>query len=210
MSFLRLPRSSSSALRQPFRSVQVRSALPLASRRYASGDYGSGTGDPVGEKPQEQGKNPSEDKEHPGPPPPSGAKGNSSGSSTEQSSSNKSSQTTSKGAQPKILADNPPATSDESVRKHNEEMEQRAEKADSKVSNEDAKNDKVPKGFWSGKAAFMRVLQAKLTGSQDKVGEMPIRKNVDGLLSVYYTRSRCTNSRGIFKYPISISVFRYQ
>lgn len=42
----------------------------LIQRRFASGDYGSGTGDPVGEKPQEQGPNPSEKLEHPGPPPP--------------------------------------------------------------------------------------------------------------------------------------------
>lgn len=38
--------------------------------RFASGDYGSGTGDPKGENPQEQGPNPSEKLEHPGPPPP--------------------------------------------------------------------------------------------------------------------------------------------
>ena len=42
----------------------------FAQTRFASGDYGSGEGDPRGERPQEQGPNPSEDKEHPGPPPP--------------------------------------------------------------------------------------------------------------------------------------------
>jgi hypothetical protein len=36
------------------------------------------------------------------------------------------------------------------VREHNEAMEQRTEKAHEQASNEDAKNDKVPKKFWAG------------------------------------------------------------
>lgn len=40
------------------------------SVRWATQDYGSGKGDPKGEKPQDQGANPSADKEHPGAPPP--------------------------------------------------------------------------------------------------------------------------------------------
>ena len=56
------------------------SAADLPQRRFASGDYGSGTGDPKGEHPKEQGPNPSADKEHPGPPPPKAGQG--SGSTT--------------------------------------------------------------------------------------------------------------------------------
>lgn len=48
-------------------SLQIRSFVASGRRL---GDYGSGEGDPKGEKPKEQGANPSADKEHPGPPPP--------------------------------------------------------------------------------------------------------------------------------------------
>jgi len=56
----------------PLRRLQVLRPLsiPRSTIRFASGDYGSGAGDPKGENPQEQGANPSADKEHPGPPPP--------------------------------------------------------------------------------------------------------------------------------------------
>jgi len=56
----------------PFRRLQVLrpQAISRSTVRFASGDYGSGAGDPKGENPQEQGANPSADKEHPGPPPP--------------------------------------------------------------------------------------------------------------------------------------------
>lgn len=75
-----------------------------AARRYASGDYGSGTGDPRGENPQSQGPNPSADKEHPGPPPPSAGqnsgstptKGTPDGHNTEQSKQGQSSGTSGK------------------------------------------------------------------------------------------------------------------
>jgi hypothetical protein len=46
-----------------------------AQRRFASQGYGDGEGSPVGEKPQDQGANPSADKEHPGPPPPKAGEG---------------------------------------------------------------------------------------------------------------------------------------
>ena len=66
-----------SALRTSLRSTLLRSflttprtSLPIASQRFATQDYGSGTGDPVGDNPQQQGENPSADLEHPGPPPP--------------------------------------------------------------------------------------------------------------------------------------------
>ncbi|TID25119.1 Actin-like protein [Venturia nashicola] len=45
------------------------------SVRWATSDYGSGKGDPKGEKPQDQGANPSADKEHPGAPPPKEGQG---------------------------------------------------------------------------------------------------------------------------------------
>lgn len=55
----------------PLRRLALRpSVISRSTIRFASGDYGSGSGDPKGEKPQEQGANPSADKEHPGPPPP--------------------------------------------------------------------------------------------------------------------------------------------
>jgi len=57
-----------------------RKSTPLAlQNRFASSDYGSGKGSPVGEKPQDQGANPSADKEHPGPPPPKAGEGSGGG-----------------------------------------------------------------------------------------------------------------------------------
>lgn len=62
-----------------------RRAFANATRLAAQQDYGSGSGDPKGEKPGEQGKNPREDLEHPGPPAPDvgqeGGKHGSAGSS---------------------------------------------------------------------------------------------------------------------------------
>jgi len=127
-------------------------------QRFASQDYGSGEGNPVGEKPQQQGANPSADKEHPGPPPPkvgqgSGTtptkgspEGHNTGQSYQSSSSSEgdkhSSKKGTKGPQPKILSDNPPNEDDPSVRQHNKEMENRADKAHEKISNGDAAKDK--------------------------------------------------------------------
>jgi hypothetical protein len=174
MSFLTRPTSM-------LRSAALRPALSSIPRarpqvRFATQDYGSGAGNPAGEKPEKQGKNPSENLEHPGPPPPKVAKGksssspdsdNSSGQSSAQKSSSSSQQSQSndgasksggnnsvKGAQPKILNENPPSKENESedVKQHNKEMENRTEKAHEQASNEDAKNDKVPKRFWQGKS----------------------------------------------------------
>lgn len=128
----------------------------FTSRRSAQ-DYGSGAGDPKGEKPQEQGKNPSEHKEHPGPPAPSTGGNSGSGQQQQQGGKEQSSKAqTSKGtqgAQPKILNESPPASGQGSqdVEDHNREMDQRAEKANMKVKDEDVEKDKVGKGFWSGK-----------------------------------------------------------
>jgi len=60
-------------LRTPFLAItttRLATTQLTAHRTYATQDYGSGTGDPKGENPQEQGDNPREDLEHPGPPAP--------------------------------------------------------------------------------------------------------------------------------------------
>jgi hypothetical protein len=168
MSFLTRPTSV-------LRTAAFRPALAAVPRarqqvRFATQDYGSGAGNPAGEKPEKQGQNPSEHLEHPGPPPPKVAQGKSSSSPDQDSSSSQGSQqkssasqsqsndgaskSSNKGAQPKILNENPPTKEqNEDVRKHNEAMEHRTEKAHQQVSNEDAKNDKVPKKFWAGKSS---------------------------------------------------------
>ncbi|KAK3077474.1 hypothetical protein LTS18_010174, partial [Coniosporium uncinatum] len=122
-------------------SLQYR-GFAVSSRCLA--DYGSGEGDPKGEKPKEQGANPSADKEHPGPPPPkvgqgSGStptKGTSDGHNpgeAKQSGGKRSYSTLSRrqfststvsrredrpksteGNEPKILNENPPKSGEES------------------------------------------------------------------------------------------------
>ena len=84
MSLLR----STSFLRSAARPATFRPALFARSQvRFATQDYGSGDGNPAGEKPQQQGQNLSEGIEHPGPPPPKVAKGRSSSSPNEDSDS---------------------------------------------------------------------------------------------------------------------------
>ena len=148
-------------------------------RTYASGDYGSGTGDPKGENPLQQGANPSADVEHPGPPPPSAgqgsgsgptkgtADGHNSGSSPSApgsgqgrgqgsgSGSGSGNEKTEKGAQPKILRDSLPAEPDEDVKQHNWELSQRPNRAHERLGEEEGgdgerEREKVPKGYWSG------------------------------------------------------------
>lgn len=154
MSFLRIVRPS--LLRPLSRSPAQRMAF-VNQHRYASQDYGSPNGDMVKESPKDRGKNPSEDKEHPGPPPPASAqKGNK--ASKQQSGRSSSAQQSggstkgTQGAQPKILQDERPADSDvpEDVRRHNEEMDRRAEKAHEKASDATVEKDKVGKQFWAG------------------------------------------------------------
>lgn len=137
--------------------------MAYTSRRAAHQDYGSGESAPPGQKPHEQtGKNPSEDKEHPGPPPPStGNKGGQQqqgsqqqggqqkdASSQQQSGRSKGTQD----AQPKILNESPPHQdhAPDEVKQHNQELDGRAEKANEKVRDEDYEKDKVGKGFWAG------------------------------------------------------------
>lgn len=66
-------------LRTPFlqtiRPNRATAAFSTSIPRLATQDYGSGDGNPAGENPQAQGKNPSEHLEHPGPPPPDVGKG---------------------------------------------------------------------------------------------------------------------------------------
>ncbi|KAL8665093.1 MAG: hypothetical protein Q9202_002493 [Teloschistes flavicans] len=128
-------------------------------RSYAGQGYGGGQGDPKGETPQQQGSNPSADKEHPGPPPPDVGKGTgggptkahegghntqqnaSSGGSSKQSGANQSSS----GPQPKIHSENIPAEENDDVKAHNEAMARRHDRANAEV---DSKGETVEKGFW--------------------------------------------------------------
>lgn len=155
--------------------AQQKKSFSTLTRRMAQQDYGSGAGDPKGENPQAQGPNPSADKEHPGPPPPkagqgSGStptKGTSSGHNTGEAKQGNSQQKKSfstmarrmkesdkpkstQDAEPKILSESPPAEKDQpqEVKQHNKEMDERAEQAHEKVSDEQIKQDKVPKSFW--------------------------------------------------------------
>ncbi|RMY88364.1 hypothetical protein D0861_04864 [Hortaea werneckii] len=154
MSFLRVTRQP--ALRSLARSTNT-PTLAFTPRRLAHQDYGSGDGNPAGENPQAQGKNPSEKAEHPGPEPPTAGKkaGEKSqqqqqgGSQQPSSSSSNNNKGTHGAAQPRILNDPPPSASGE-VEQHNREMDQRAEKSHEKVRAEEVEKDKVPKGFWAG------------------------------------------------------------
>jgi hypothetical protein len=174
MSFLTRPTSV-------LRSAAFRPALSAVPRarqqvRFATQDYGSGAGNPAGEKPQDQGQNLSEGIEHPGPPPPKVAEGKSSSSPNQDSSSSQSSQQKSsgsqsqsndgasksgnKGAQPKILDESPPAKQEQSedVKQHNEAMENRTETENKQASSDGAKDEKVSKKFWAGKSTYSHEL----------------------------------------------------
>lgn len=61
------------------------------------------------------------------------------------------SRTTKNGAQPKFNTE-PEATNEEDVRKHNAEVDNRAEKNQKQGGGHE--NDKVGKGFWSGKLSY--------------------------------------------------------
>ncbi|KAF2115928.1 hypothetical protein BDV96DRAFT_574834 [Lophiotrema nucula] len=98
MSFLRPVRFFRPAAIRPF---APRVQAPFHAR--FAGDYGSGKGSPVGENPQDQGKNPRSDLEHPGPSAPKVGQNknpssdeSASSSGTSQSSSSQSSSSTPK------------------------------------------------------------------------------------------------------------------
>lgn len=161
-----------SNLLRPFASTPIRAPARLQAplqQRFASQDYGSGEGDPVGENPKAQGKSQvSEDAEHPGPDMPKAAKDKMAQNKGQQQQSSQSSggqkekkSTTaneevgrskgsksdygSKGPQPKILNENPPSEDSPGVKEHNQEMENRYERAELGASNQDAKQDKGDK-----------------------------------------------------------------
>ena len=140
------------------------SSIYTSQRRlYAGSSYGGGEGDPKGERPQEQGSNPSADLEHPGPPPPDVGKGTGGGPTKKggdghntQENASSSNQTGSGGSnggsggpQPKIHSEGAPAEGNQSeeVRKHNEDMGKRHDRPEEKSPD---KEDKVDKGFWKG------------------------------------------------------------
>ncbi|KAI6832793.1 hypothetical protein KC340_g13265 [Hortaea werneckii] len=174
MSFLRVTRQP--AIRSLTRSTNT-PTLAFTPRRLAHQDYGSGEGNPAGENPQAQGKNPSEKAEHPGPEPPTAGKkagkksqqqqqqgGGSQQQPSSSSNNNKGTQdaSSSSSPQPRILNDPPPPASGSQgapgeVKQHNREMDQRAEKPHPKGrAEEDVEKDKVPKGFWAGQGGADR------------------------------------------------------
>lgn len=144
-----------------------------SQRRLAHESYGGGEGDPKGEAPQDQGSNPSADKEHPGPPPPTEGSGSGGGPTKGAESGENTKYNTSKSdngrqggstkgvAQPKILNEGVPTELSDEVKQHNEEMTHRHDRAGAQVG--DSKDDKVSKGFWSGKiiAIPTQVLKSK-------------------------------------------------
>jgi hypothetical protein len=75
------------AARSPFTARAVRPAQTTTSsiaRRFASSDYGSGDGNPVGENPQDQGPSRSSQIEHPGPSAPDVGQGQSGSTPTKE------------------------------------------------------------------------------------------------------------------------------
>jgi len=150
-----------------------RAAFSALPRVQATGDYGSGSGDPKGENPQDQGANPSADLEHPGPPPPKEGEGSGAGPTKggKESSNSGSASKQSKGTQntdnpqPKISNPNPPSEGESAeVREHNKQMDQRAETASNKASSKEQEKDKVGKDFWKGKSSHYQ-LQINCIGS---------------------------------------------
>lgn len=129
-----------STLRRPILPFTV-----TPQRRLAHGSYGEEEGDPNGEAPQDQGSNPSADKEHPGPPPPAEGRGSSGGPTRatdsgkrtrDNSSSNdngREERPPKSGAQPKILNEGLPTELSDEVRQHNEEMAHRHDRAGAQV-----------------------------------------------------------------------------
>lgn len=147
--------------------ITLTSTYAQQRRLYAGSNYGGGEGDPKGENPQDQGPNPSADLEHPGPPPPDVGKGTGGGptkkgadghnteqnsSSVGQAASSGGSSGGSDGPQPKIHKHDAPEahTHSDDVKAHNEDMAKRHDRATEKGPDED---DKVDKGFWSGKCS---------------------------------------------------------
>lgn len=157
------PLSSITKTTTPIRTL-TNSIPRSAGPKQSSGDYGSGTGDPVGETPQKQGTSQtSRSQEHPGPESPvssgggggssggSGSKdaqqGGSSGAGAQQGGNGGGGQgKRSKIADHDISMEADRVESDD-VKQHNKEMSQRFDRASEQSG---AVEDKVDKGFWSG------------------------------------------------------------
>jgi len=159
MSSLRQPTRLGSPLLRPFLRCTPRTTISPFQTRLATQDYGSGDGNPVGETPQNQGKNAAtRSVEHPGADAPntgSSSSSSSKGEATESQSSNTPSSSKdggneagdsgvgnqqkkkeTKGAQPKIHSQNKPDTESEDVKKHNEEMRNRHDKPKQQIPEE--------------------------------------------------------------------------
>ncbi|QIW95139.1 hypothetical protein AMS68_000657 [Peltaster fructicola] len=141
MTFLRL--AGRRAFQPASTAFVSRRAFASATTLRAQNGYGDPKGSPAGENPQEQGRNPQVDKEHPGPPPPSTAGGESSSSS----GGSQSSSSAKDGSKPMIHDESQPKNESEDVKRHNEELDQRKEKTHSRDSGE-----KVDPKFWKGDA----------------------------------------------------------
>ncbi|KAL8935685.1 MAG: hypothetical protein Q9211_004569 [Gyalolechia sp. 1 TL-2023] len=128
-------------------------------RYYAAQSYGSGQGDPKGENPQDQGSNPSADKEHPGPPPPDVGKGTGGGPTKAHEGGHNTQQNASSGAssaksgasqsnggpQPKIFSGDQPTEESDEVKAHNQDMAKRHDRANAEVNDD---RQTVGKDFW--------------------------------------------------------------
>lgn len=144
----------------------VSSSISFNQRRLASQDYGSGSGSPEGENPQDQPSSGiTSDKEHPGPAPPDVGKGTGGGPTKKgegghgpphEGPSGKKGKEDISGAQPKILSEGQDSNKEESeeVRRHNEDMGKRHDRPKEGV--DDQGKDYVDKGFWSGEYLFCR------------------------------------------------------
>ncbi|KAB8339204.1 hypothetical protein FH972_022138 [Carpinus fangiana] len=124
MSFLlRIPRSAA-AYRLSARTIVPRSALSTSSKQLSGSDYGGGDSMPDGQKPHQQGKNPSEHLEHPGPKSPADEGGSPSNGGDSASTNGK--------PKPKIHSDraNQGELSEE-AKQHNEEHHTRHDRSSS-------------------------------------------------------------------------------
>ncbi len=160
-----------------FSRIAVRPAAirPRQQLRYAHESYGGGEGNPTGENPQQQGANPSAEKEHPGPPPPSVGQGtgggptkaDGSGHNTADhhsaSTSGSKGHAASGGAQPKILNPDAPAEEGEDVKQHNADNAKRHDRADG-----DQDDQKVDPKYWSGMSSLIIALSLPVEGWGDR------------------------------------------
>ncbi|KAI9717326.1 MAG: hypothetical protein M1812_004853 [Candelaria pacifica] len=174
MSFTRSPLALTSRFLRPSHRISLRtSPISLQQRLYAGSSYGGGEGDPKGENPQDQGSNPSAEKEHPGPPPVAEGQGsgggptkayasghntkaNASSSGTDGSGGDGGSGESSTGAKPKIHSNTESKEHSEDVLQHNRDMDNRYGRAAADSDGEKAKDDRVEKGFWGGQGGADR------------------------------------------------------